>query len=229
MDGPNATAPAAETDVPGLHPPRQKRSAESLERLLTTGIEVLAEVGYEGFTLQELCRRADATIGLIYRRFDSKSALVDAIQARALDQIDADERIAFDDPTAWEGLSLEETVERAVRESARIAHAHAPIIRAFQVRAAVDPGFRAEALARATLPRRFARVLGRKADEIPHADTERAITMTFWLANSAVDRFLTEDVWLHARPMASNDWDAFVDDIVRACRAVVLFGDREAR
>ena len=49
-----------------VRPPKQKRSQESLERVLQAGAEVLLDVGYEGFTLQEVSKRSGVSIGSIY-------------------------------------------------------------------------------------------------------------------------------------------------------------------
>ena len=53
-------------------PPRQRRSRESLERVLQAGVELLGETDYDGFTLSELSRRAQVSVGSIYARFGSK-------------------------------------------------------------------------------------------------------------------------------------------------------------
>ena len=55
---------------PLIRPPVQRRSRESLERLLQTGLELLQERGFDGFTLQELSQRAGVSIGSIYGRVE---------------------------------------------------------------------------------------------------------------------------------------------------------------
>jgi AcrR family transcriptional regulator len=57
-----------------IRPPLQRRSQESLERVLAAGLEVLIDVGFEGFTLQEVSRRAGVSIGSIYARVPSREA-----------------------------------------------------------------------------------------------------------------------------------------------------------
>ena len=47
------------------HPPRQRRSRESLERVLQAGVELLGETDYDGFTLGELSRRATVSVGSV--------------------------------------------------------------------------------------------------------------------------------------------------------------------
>ena len=57
---------AAEPEL--LRPPLQNRSRESLERVLIAGKKLLEEKGWEGFTVQEVSRRAKVSIGSIYAR-----------------------------------------------------------------------------------------------------------------------------------------------------------------
>src|SRR3954447_4925785 len=72
---------------PGVRPPQQRRSRESLERVLTAGERVLADNGYEGFTIGEVSRRAKVSVGSVYGRFDNKEALIHAIHARMMERL----------------------------------------------------------------------------------------------------------------------------------------------
>ena len=54
------------TPEPLIRPPLQRRSQESLERVLQAGFELLKEEGFEGFTLQTVSRRAGVSMGSIY-------------------------------------------------------------------------------------------------------------------------------------------------------------------
>ena len=58
----------------GLRPPQQRRSRESLERILRAGADVLADRGYDGFTIGEVSRKAKVSVGSVYGRFESKDA-----------------------------------------------------------------------------------------------------------------------------------------------------------
>jgi tetracycline repressor-like protein len=63
-----------------IRPPLQRRSQESLERVLAAGFELLKEEGFEGFTLQAVSKRADVSIGSIYARVPSREALFMALE-----------------------------------------------------------------------------------------------------------------------------------------------------
>ena len=51
------------TSEPLIRPPQQRRSQESLERLLQAGFEVLQERGCDGFTLHEVSANASEIPG----------------------------------------------------------------------------------------------------------------------------------------------------------------------
>jgi AcrR family transcriptional regulator len=68
---------------PLIRPPQQRRSQESLERVLQAGFELLRERGFEGFAVQEVSQRANVSIGSIYARAPSREALIQAVYERA--------------------------------------------------------------------------------------------------------------------------------------------------
>lgn len=56
--------------------PKQKRSRESLKRLLKSAAEVLQEKGLDAATIPMIARRAGLSPGSVYRRFRDKDALL---------------------------------------------------------------------------------------------------------------------------------------------------------
>ncbi|GGV25618.1 TetR family transcriptional regulator [Streptomyces spectabilis] len=65
--------------------PVQRRSAERLTRILDACAALLDEVGYEDLTTRAVAERAGVPIGSVYRFFDNKRALADALAHRNLD------------------------------------------------------------------------------------------------------------------------------------------------
>ena len=70
-----------------VRPPKQKRSQESLERVLAASIELLEEEGFDAFTIQDVSRRADVSVGAIYARFGNKESLLRAVHRHAMDTL----------------------------------------------------------------------------------------------------------------------------------------------
>ena len=79
----DASGPGVATDLSGsVQPPQQERSRASFERVLQAATSLLAEKGYDGFTLAEVSERAGVSIGSIYARVKSKDELFYVIQDR---------------------------------------------------------------------------------------------------------------------------------------------------
>jgi AcrR family transcriptional regulator len=73
------------------------------ERILHAADEAFAERGLEA-SVEEIARRAGVGIGTLYRRFPSKTALVDAIFEDRLEELAGIARGALTADDAWEGF-----------------------------------------------------------------------------------------------------------------------------
>src|SRR3954470_13696464 len=107
---------AAVSEPEALRPPLQNRSRESLARLLEAGQKLLEEEGWEGFTVQEVSRRAKVSIGSIYARAPSKEALILAVYDRAVGEIAEANAAALEPQEHWDGLDARELIVGATRE-----------------------------------------------------------------------------------------------------------------
>lgn len=67
--------------------PLQERSRQSVERILDATARVLAVRGYAGLTTNHVAAEAGVSVGALYRWFDDKGALVEALRQRSSDQI----------------------------------------------------------------------------------------------------------------------------------------------
>src|SRR6266403_1349096 len=61
---------------PGRPPGPTHQGAAARLRLYNTAIELIAERGYEATTLRDVATRAGVSVGLLYRYFPSKQAVV---------------------------------------------------------------------------------------------------------------------------------------------------------
>jgi AcrR family transcriptional regulator len=171
-----------------LRPPQQNRSRASLDRVLQAGQELLVEKGFDGFTVQEVSKRAKVSIGSIYARAPNKDALVFAVYDYAVSEL-RDERQAFDDPTRWEGLSFDELVRAAVRETAETMFRHEAVLRVIMTRAAIDGGVRERGAAQIyDVARQWEELILTRRDEIAHADPELAVEIAFRMFYAALVR-----------------------------------------
>lgn len=215
------TATKSTEPANGVRPPRQQRSKASLERVLTAGAEVLTDLGFEAFTVNEVARRAGATTGLIYTRFDNKNALFEAIMIRETSRLVDEENRCLEE-LAGRRLSTPDLIDGIVRLLAGIAKREAPLTKVFMERATIDTALADHVKLLRTAPRRISELLLEHREDLTHDDPERAVDMAFWIATSALERRLHTDMWRHWYADPDDDWDLFVGDLVLALQAFLL-------
>lgn len=127
--------PAAE---PVSRQPQQGRSKASLERMLAAARELMVERGNEDFTLQDVSRRGNVSIGSIYLRFESKENLVRAVIASSLGTIgtEEDEMLAT---VRAQSPTLGDFIPLYVNRYAEVLRENAPLLRLSMARAEFDP------------------------------------------------------------------------------------------
>ncbi|MBT0670916.1 TetR/AcrR family transcriptional regulator [Novosphingobium profundi] len=118
--------------------PLQGRSKASFERMLATARKLMLERGSEEFTLQDVSKQGNVSIGSIYLRFESKENLVRAVIADHLGDI-AKAEDAMIDTLRAQSSTLSEFVPRYVEAFAELLREHAPLLRLSMMRAAFDP------------------------------------------------------------------------------------------
>src|SRR5881227_2724109 len=126
-----------------LRPPLQNRSRESLERVLIAGKKLLEEVGWEGFTIQEVSKRAKVSIGSIYARAPSKEALILAVYDRAIERIAAENAAGLTGDEAWDRMKTPDLIAGAVQEVGTQTLRHERLLSRIMNRAPVDPVIKA--------------------------------------------------------------------------------------
>lgn len=127
--------------------PQQGRSKASLERMLGAARALMVERGNEDFTLLEVSKRGNVSIGSIYLRFESKDNLVRAVIAAAMEEL-AQAEDAMLRKLEQSCSSLREFVPGFVHAYAAVLTDHAALLRLAMLRAEHDelvagPGKRA--------------------------------------------------------------------------------------
>jgi AcrR family transcriptional regulator len=164
--------------------PLRRDAQANRERILCAAREAFAEHGLEA-SVEEIASRAGVGMGTLYRRFPSKTALVDAIFEVYLAELLVVAEEALGEPDPWEGLCL--FLERAVSLQAKN--------RGFAEICAIhrrDSGLLADARARVKplLSRliRQAQAAGGLRSDVVYED----ISMLLWTSGRVVDS--TRDV-----------------------------------
>lgn len=188
------------------NPPKQERSLETLNRLLDAAERALEEDGLDAATVPAIARRAGVSVGVVYRRFPNKEALIRAVYERFLWRVreqngmmlQALARIDFTLPDLLRGMvrgSLES--HRRKRNLIRALHQY--------TRASGDASLRreAEAMNRAATDALTALVLTRRA-EIRHPDPESAIEFAVLVLAAAVRSIIVEKDGTHGLDVPEN-------------------------
>lgn len=158
----------------GLTKPLQRRSEETLDRIVRATSHLLERKTFDEITVQEIVAAAESSVGSFYARFADKDALLDYLHERYRRQVHAGIARVLD-PERLAGQSVEAIVRGVVPVFVRAHRDHQGAMRTFHARAAVDAGFRArEEEMNRYISETFARVLlGHSA--IGHPEPQRAL------------------------------------------------------
>ena len=201
--------------------PKQKRSRESLERVIAAAIELLEENGFETFTIQDVSRRANVSIGAIYARFGNKESLLRTVHRHAMEALLSEQQESFAAVDGRDGTPARDVVVGAVRTVADVFRTNEKLLGAFMhLGAADDEMARRGSEASIDLARRFAlTVLGHR-HEITHADPERAVDVVYRMTYCTFARRV-----MYGPTFESDrfiEWDDLVEEVGVACAAYLL-------
>jgi AcrR family transcriptional regulator len=202
-----------------VRPPKQKRSQESLERVLDAATKLLEEKGFDAFTIQDVSQRADVSVGAIYARFGNKETLLRAVHKHAMDSIGREhESVAAADKGA---ADVRDAIVVAVRTVAGIFRGNEKLLRAFMHLGAVDDEISRRGSENSTdLARQFEATVLAHRDEITHPDPETAVDVAFRMAYCTFARQVMYGPTFESdRPIA---WDELVYEVGTACAAYLL-------
>ncbi len=159
--------------------PRQKRSRESLERLLDAAEEQIRAEGSDSFTVASVLGRAGLSVGAFYTRFPDKTALLHLLQERFHNRLEPlIHAEMLEEPSSPETLA--EAVQRTIGVLITRVSEERELSRAFMMNSVFDPVLR-ERGERVNRERRevMIRVLMKHRDEIGHPDPVLAISMAY--------------------------------------------------
>jgi AcrR family transcriptional regulator len=203
-----------------VRPPKQKRSHESLERVLDASTTLLAEKGFDAFTIQDVSQRADVSVGAIYARFGSKESLLRAVHRHAMESIQP-EHASVGTADGRRVTGARAAIVTAVGTVARIFRGNEQLLRAFMHLGAVDDEIaRRGSDSSIDLARQFEASVLAHRDEIKHPDPETAVDVAFRMAYCTFARQVMYGPTFESdRPIG---WDELIDEVGAACAAYLL-------
>ena len=159
--------------------PRQKRSRESLERLLEAAEEQIRANGFESLTVSGVVNSIGLSVGAFYARFPDKTALLHALQDRFHGRMEPRIRAQML-AEAGPKTTLAETVDAAVEVLIRNVVGERELSRAFMTLSVTDPILRAGG-ERVNRERReaFADIVMPHSAEIGHGDPRLAVDIAY--------------------------------------------------
>lgn len=203
-----------------LRAPVQGRSKASYERMLAAAEALMAAAGSDEFTLQEVSKKGKVSIGSIYNRFESKDALLHAVQLRVLERVDRQMGTMLDE--ARNGAStLDQLVVALTRAVGETLKENADIMRPLMLRATNDPLVAATGKASfVTTANAVKGALLLHSGEMKQPDPLRAVDSAFRILYATIARYLgfgsaTTAAW-------EGDWDVLLQDLSRMIAAFLV-------
>ena len=159
--------------------PRQKRSRESLERLLEAAEAQIRAEGLDSLTVNAVVSRVGLSVGAFYARFPDKTALLHAVQNRFHSRLEPVIREQIRQE-AGDCPDLASTLAPAVEVLIRNVTAEWELSRGFMMMSVFDPVMKARGeLVNRERREALTEVLLRHEAEIGHPDIHLAIDVAY--------------------------------------------------
>lgn len=191
-------AATAYTDLDRAHgrAPLQKRSRDSMARIVEAAEALFAEHGYDGASVNDIVSRARCSVGAFYARFKDKESLFLHLHERqcALLVENADALAA---ELSGTNTGLETLVVKIIEAQFRFAGARRALTRVFIHRSGHDAAFHTRyALAWGEVAARFKALLMARREEIRRRDPEQAADFVIHMLHAS----WANDVLHHGTP-----------------------------
>jgi AcrR family transcriptional regulator len=193
------------TQPTALREPKQGRSRASFEKVIAAARTLMAESGYDGFTLADVVRTSGVSIGSIYHRVSSKDDLLRVLHTRVLEEIEVEQAwIVCAD--RWEGFSLHQMLPQLLDELAEMLR-------------------RVGRASGKKLAEGFEALLLTRRDAIRHPDPVRAAHACFTTAYATYSRYLGLGSSLDSA--GEGDWQILKADVSLMCGCFLQFSQDE--
>jgi AcrR family transcriptional regulator len=207
-------------------PPLQQRTRESVERILTAGVQIMTEADIDALTVAEVAQRAGVSIPAIYRRFGNKDELLVVLVDHAMQKVEADQTAVFTGEH-WDNLPTGELVKAAVNAVASVIEHHGPLLRTLILHGPSDARIRERGSAGAKqFGDQFTAMLLTRRTDLQHGDPDLAAQMCFSIIYDALIRRLAFGPTFESRhPIELR---TFVQQLGEICTAYLLGNNQAA-
>jgi AcrR family transcriptional regulator len=181
------------------HPTKQARSRLTLHRLLSAAEALLEHGGLDAATVPAIAKTAGVSVGVVYRRFPGKDALLRAVYERFFSIYGEKNRASLQSLSMLD-LPLPKLARSIIVGMTRGHQQRRGLLRALirYARTHRDAEFRAAAKAmNRDAMRAVAYLLMRHREQIAHPDPERAIELGLLAVAATLQNILLEEETLH--------------------------------
>lgn len=189
-----------------IYATKQARSRQTLDRLLEAAEQVLATRGLDEATVPAIAERAGVSVGIVYRRFKDKDALLRAVYERFFARSREHNRAALD-PERWIGAPAAEIVRAVIGGIVHGYRQHRGLLRALFTYAQTHPDEqfrrRAEELNGEAF-RALGDLLVARGAEWSHPRPDAAVRFGLVVVAATLRQLMLTDEGAH-HPLASSD------------------------
>jgi AcrR family transcriptional regulator len=172
-----------------FRPPRQQRSAATLDRIVKAAEDLIAERGFEAATVDDIVARAGSSKGSFYSRFADKEALLAYLGGECLARAKAIWAELLD-PARTAGTSLDKVLDQFIRNLvADYRGSDGPVMRALTIEARQRPGGEFQQMTDdldAHIRDALERLLRVRAPEIAHPSPKRAARVGLLMLDATI-------------------------------------------
>lgn len=203
-----------------VHPVKQNRSRATLQRLLDAAEAALNSGGLEAATVPDIASRAGMSVGVVYRRFRDKDALLRAVFERFFTKARDSNRAALN-AANWSQCGVAEIVASIITGMVGAYRSRKGLLRALVIYIEThgDQRFRRRAndLMNATFSDVIALLTDRsRRREIRHEHPQAAIELMLVMVGSTLRRVILDG---HAVAFEAASDSSFVAELTSACLA----------
>jgi AcrR family transcriptional regulator len=200
-----------------LHPPKQRRSRQTLQRFLDATRDLLDKKSFDDISVAEITRASGASVGAFYARFDDKEGLLEYLGDLFVSDVERDVRQVVGSKN-WDDAPLESVVGALLTVLVRTHRRHRGTLRALVLRSlgsAGSPQPRDISGALAPATPLVDQILKRRS-RMNHANPDVAVQLGLAVAASAVrERVLYPELVAESRPSLPVTDAVFVEELSR--------------
>jgi AcrR family transcriptional regulator len=203
--------------------PKQARSRDSFEKLLTAAREVVAEMGLEGATIPRIAARAGLSPGAIYRRFPDKDALLQSVVLKTLQESDDATKLLLESEEVA-NLTLESRAIWFVKGMIT-THRNSPgLMRTVLHYVLIHPNPKFRKKADILQDRTFRRIVNfllQKREEIAHPNPDIAVPLSLMMTGSTINAIIDLNTFFSKTwaPVLGKDDERLQDELTTALLA----------